>query len=207
MILGVLLGHFKPDWAVQMQPLGDAFIRLVKMIIAPIIFLTVAVGIAKLTGGAGVGRIGLKAILYFEVLTTVAMVIGLLVGHFFEPGAGVNADPTKLSAGGAARYIDPKAKQTITEFLINIIPDQVVNAFAKGDILPILMFAVLFGVALAKVGRARLRPRQDPRPSRRRHVRRGRLDHEASRRIGAFGAMAFAIGRYGIGTLGEPASI
>jgi aerobic C4-dicarboxylate transport protein len=199
-ILGILLGHFKPDWAVQMQPLGDAFVRLVKMIIAPIIFLTVAVGIAKLTGGSGVGRIGLKAIIYFEVLTTFAMVIGLVVGHVFAPGAGVNADPAHLSAGGAARYIDPKAKQTVTEFLINIIPDQVVNAFAKGDILPVLFFAVLFGIALSKLGQ--------------RSEGLVKLLDQASAAffvvvalimrvapLGAFGAMAFAIGRFGIGTL------
>lgn len=201
-VLGVLLGHFYPAVAVQMQPLGDAFVRLVKMIIAPIIFLTVAVGIAKLAGGAGVGRIGLKAIIYFEILTTVAMLIGLAVGHFFEPGLGINADPKTVSAGGAARFIDPKAKQTTVEFLMNIIPDQVVNAFAKGDILPILFFAVLFGVALAKVG-----DKATPLVK--------ILDQACTAffgvvalimkvaPIGAFGAMAFAIGRFGIGTLGN----
>ncbi len=199
-VLGVALGHFYPDYAVQMQPLGDAFVRLVKMVIAPIIFITVVVGIAKLTNTAGVGRIGLKALVYFELLTTVAMLIGLLVGHLFEPGLGVNADPKTLNAGAVARYVDPKAKQTIVEFLINIIPDQIVSAFAKGDILPVLFFAVLFGVALAKVGE------------------RGSafvkiLDQAGAAMfgvvalimrvapLGAFGAMAFAIGRYGIGTL------
>ncbi len=199
-ILGIALGHFRPDWAVQMQPLGDAFIRLVKMIIAPIIFLTVAVGIAKLTGGAGVGRIGLKAIIYFEVLTTVAMLIGLAVGHFFAPGIGVNADPRNLSAGGAARYIDPKAKQTVTEFLINIIPDQVVNAFAKGDILPVLFFAVLFGIALSKLGnRSEGLVKILDQASAAFFVVVALIMKVAP--IGAFGAMAFAIGRYGIGTL------
>jgi len=201
-IIGAALGHFRPDIAVAMQPLGDAFVRLVRMIIAPIIFLTVVVGIAKLTSTAGVGRIGIKAIVYFEVLTTVAMLIGLAVGHVFGPGVGINADPKTISAGGAARYIDPKAKQTVTEFLMNIIPDQVANAFAKGDILPVLFFAVLFGVALAKVGE------------------RGSILVKVLEQantaffgivalimrvapIGAFGAMAFAIGRYGIGTLGN----
>ena len=201
-IIGAALGHFRPDIAVAMQPLGDAFVRLARMIIAPIIFLTVVVGIAKLTSTAGVGRIGIKAIVYFEVLTTVAMLIGLAVGHVFGPGVGINADPKTISAGGAARYIDPKAKQTVTEFLMNIIPDQVANAFAKGDILPVLFFAVLFGVALAKVGE------------------RGSILVKVLEQantaffgivalimrvapIGAFGAMAFAIGRYGIGTLGN----
>ena len=201
-ILGVALGHLYPDLAVQMAPLGDAFVRLVKMVIAPIIFLTVVVGIAKLTNTAGVGRIGLKAIIYFELLTTTAMMIGLLVGHFLQPGVGVNADPKTLNAGAVARYVDPKANHGAIEFLINVIPDQVVNAFAKGDILPVLFFAVLFGVALAKVGE------------------RGTtlvkiLDQAGAAMfgvvglimkvapIGAFGAMAFAIGRYGIGTLGN----
>ncbi len=201
-VLGVLLGYFYPELAVQMQPLGDAFVKLVKMVIAPIIFLTIVVGIAKLTNTAGVGRIGLKAIIYFEVLTTVAMLIGLIVGHVLEPGTGVNADPATLNAGSVARYIDPKAKVSTIDFLLNIIPSQVVDAFAKGDILPVLFFAVLFGIALAKVGE------------------RGKklvsvLDEAGAAMfgvvalimrvapIGAFGAMAFAIGRYGIGQLGN----
>ncbi len=197
---GVALGHFYPDIAVKMQPLGDAFVRLVRMVIAPIVFITVVVGIAKLTNIAGVGRIGLKAIIYFEVLTTVAMIVGLIVGHLFQPGLGVNADPKTLSAGAVARYIDPKAAPSTTEFLMAIIPDQIVNAFAKGDILPVLFFAVLFGVALAKVGE---------RASDAVKV----LDQIGAAffgvvslimrvaPLGAFGAMAFAIGRYGIGTL------
>ena len=201
-VAGVLLGHFYPDLAVQMQPLGDAFIRLVKMVIAPIIFITVVVGIAKLTNTAGVGRIGLKAILYFELLTTLAMLIGLAVGYLVAPGAGVNADPSTLNAGAVARFIDPKAKQTVTEFLINIIPDQIFNAFARGDILPILFFAVLFGVALARVGEGGSA------------LVKG-LDQAGAAMfgvvslimrvapLGAFGAMAFAIGRYGIGQLGN----
>ena len=199
-ILGILLGHFYPQTAQQMQPLGDAFVRLVKMIIAPVIFLTVVVGIAKLTGGAGVGRIGLKAILYFELLTTVAMLIGLAVGHFYAPGAGLNADPKSLNVASVARFIDPKAHQSVTDFLIGIIPDQVVNAFAKGDILPVLFFAVLFGVALAKIGE-RAAPL----------VKILELANAAFfgivsiimrvAPIGAFGAMAFAIGRYGTGAL------
>ena len=199
-IAGVVLGHYAPDVAVQMQPLGDAFVRLVKMVIAPIIFLTVVVGIAKLTAGAGVGRIGLKAILYFEALTTVAMLIGLAVGHFFAPGQGMNVDPTKINASAVSRYIDPKTHQGVVDFLINIIPDQVVNAFAKGDILPVLFFALLFGVALSRIGE--------------RGATITRVLDEAGKAmfgvvalimkvapIGAFGAMAFSIGRYGIGQL------
>ena len=199
-ILGVLLGHYYPDIAVQFEPLGSAFVRLVKMVIAPIIFLTVVVGIAKLTAGEGVGRIGLKAILYFEAMTTVAMLIGLVVGHFLAPGDGLNADPAKLNASAVARYIDPKSHLGTVDFLVNIIPDQVVNAFAKGDILPVLFFAVLFGVALARLG------------DKGAALTRG-LDQAGKAMfgvvalimkvapLGAFGAMAFSIGRFGIGQL------
>jgi aerobic C4-dicarboxylate transport protein len=199
---GVALGYFLPEQAVKMQPLGDAFVRLVRMVIAPIVFITVVVGIAKLTNTAGVGRIGLKAILYFEALTTIAMIVGLIVGHLFQPGLGVNADPKSLSAGAVARFIDPKASPSTTEFLMAIIPDQIVNSFAKGDILPVLFFAVLFGVALAKVGE---------RASGLVTI----LDQAGAAffgivslimrvaPLGAFGAMAFAIGRYGINQLGN----
>ena len=199
---GVLLGHFYPELAVQMQPLGDAFVRLVRMLIAPIIFLTVVVGIAKLTNTAGVGRIGLKAIIYFEVLTTVAMLIGLAVGHFVAPGVGVNADPKSLSAGSVARYIDPKAHPSTTEFLINIIPDQIFNAFAKGEILPVLFFAVLFGVALAKVGEKASGLVKGLDQANAAFFGMVSLIMRVAP-LGAFGAMAFAIGRYGIGTLGN----
>ena len=199
-IAGVILGHYAPDIAVQMQPLGDAFVRLVRMVIAPIIFLTVVVGIAKLTAGAGVGRIGLKAILYFEALTTIAMLIGLLVGHFLAPGQGMNIDPTKINASAVARYIDPKSHLGVVDFLINIIPDQIVNAFAKGDILPVLFFAVLFGTALARVGErasALTRVLDDANKAMFGVV--ALIMRVAP--IGAFGAMAFSIGRYGIGQL------
>ena len=199
-IAGVILGHYAPEIAVQMQPLGDAFVRLVRMVIAPIIFLTVVVGIAKLTAGAGVGRIGLKAILYFEALTTIAMLIGLLVGHFLAPGQGMNIDPTKINASAVARYIDPKSHLGVVDFLINIIPDQIVNAFAKGDILPVLFFAVLFGTALARVGErasALTRVLDDANKAMFGVV--ALIMRVAP--IGAFGAMAFSIGRYGIGQL------
>ena len=199
-IAGVVLGHYAPDIAVQMQPLGDAFVRLVRMVIAPIIFLTVVVGIAKLTAGAGVGRIGLKAILYFEALTTVAMLIGLAVGHFFAPGQGMNIDPTKINASAVARYIDPKSHLGVVDFLVNIIPDQVVNAFAKGDILPVLFFAVLFGIAMARVGeRASALTRVLDEVGKAMFGVVALIMKVAP--IGAFGAMAFSIGRYGIGQL------
>jgi aerobic C4-dicarboxylate transport protein len=198
-VVGAALGHFAPDLAKQMKPLGDGFVKLVRMLIAPIIFLTVVVGIGKLSSSASVGRIGLKAIVYFELLTSVAMVIGLLVGHFVAPGAGVNADPSKLDPKAVQSYISAP-HLTIQDFLLNVIPDTVVGAFAKGDILPVLFFAVLFGIGCAQLGE---------RGKSLVHV----LD-EASNAffrvvglimkvapIGAFGAMAFVIGQYGIKTL------
>ncbi|HEY0437895.1 MAG TPA: cation:dicarboxylase symporter family transporter, partial [Phenylobacterium sp.] len=150
-VAGVVLGHFYPAFAVEMQPLGDAFVKLVRMMIAPIIFVTVVVGIGKLTDTKEVGRIGLKAIIYFEVMTTVAMLIGLVVGHVFTPGAGLNADPATLDRNAVARYTNAP-HQSVADFLLNIIPDTVVGAFAKGDILPVLFFAVLFGLGVAHSG-------------------------------------------------------
>ena len=201
-VAGALLGHFYPDVAKQFQPLGDAFVRLVRMVIAPIIFLTVVGGIAKLSDSVGVGRIGLKAIVYFEVLTTAAMLIGLAVGHFVGAGTGMNIDPAKLNTASVARYIDPKSHLGVIDFLINVIPAQIVDSFAKGDILPVLFFAILFGVALAGLGE-RVRPLVNI------------LDQILAAMfsivaiimrvapLGAFGAMAFAIGSFGVGTLGN----
>ncbi len=199
MVIGVLLGHFYPDLAIRMQPLGDGFVKLVRMLIAPIIFLTVVVGIGKLSDGAAVGRIGLKAIVYFEVLTTFAMAIGVAVGQFVGPGVGVNADPARLNTASVNKFITAP-HLTVSDFLLNIIPDTVVGAFSKGDILPVLFFAVLFGIGCAQLGE------------------RGKgfvhLLDDASHAffkvvglimkvapLGAFGAMAFVIGSYGIKTL------
>src|ERR1700679_1012811 len=150
-VLGALLGHFWPTLAVQMQPLGDAFIKLVRMIIAPIVFVTVVVGIAKLSDAKEVGRIGLKAIIYFEVMTTVAMFIGLVVGHLLQPGAGLNVDPHSLDSKAVAQHVNAP-HQDVASFLFNIIPNTVVDAFAKGEILQVLLFAVLFGFALQRLG-------------------------------------------------------
>ncbi len=198
-IAGVLLGHFYPDLAQQMQPLGDGFVKLIRMIIAPIVFITVVVGIAKLHDSAAVGRIGLKAIVYFEVLTTVSSLIGLIIGHVIAPGAGVHADAKSLNAAAVSQYISAP-HMTVQAFLLNIIPNTVVDAFAKGEILQVLLVAVLFGIALSRAGA------------------RGRnLVHVIDEAgiaffgiigmimklapIGAFGAMAFTIGKFGIGTL------
>lgn len=203
-LAGIALGHFAPQTAIEMKPLGDAFVSLVRMLIAPIIFITVVVGIGKLTDTAEVGRIGIKAIVYFEVLTTLAMVIGLAVGHIIQPGAGMNVNPATLDASQVATYT--KAHQTVAQFLLAIIPDTIVGAFAKGDILPVLLVAILFGIALAHLG------------ERGRNIT--KVLDEAGHAffgiisiimrvapIGAFGAMAFAIGRYGIGSLSQLAML
>ena len=198
--IGVALGHFYPALGEQMNPLAIGFVKLVKMVIAPIIFVTVVVGIGKLNDTGEVGRIGLKAIIYFELMTTVAMLIGLIVGHIIQPGAGLNADPASLDAKAVAQYTSTAAHQTVTDFLLNIIPESVVGAFAKGEILPVLFFAVLFGIALTRLGE------------------RGRtllhvLDEAGAALfgvislimrvapLGAFGAMAFTVAKYGTGSL------
>ena len=197
-IAGVALGYAAPDWAIEMKPLGDAFVALVRMLIAPIIFITVVVGIGKLSDTKEVGRIGIKAILYFEVLTTIAMIIGLIVGHLVQPGVGMNVDPATLDAKAVANYTG--AHQTPIQFLLAIIPDTIVGAFAKGDILPVLLVAVLFGIALSHLGeRGRMLTRVLDEAGHALFGVIGLIMRVAP--LGAFGAMAFAIGRYGVGSL------
>jgi len=199
-VVGALLGHFWPKLAVEMQPFGEGFIKLVRMIIAPIVFITVVVGIAKLSNLAEVGRIGLKAIVYFEVLTTLAMFIGLIVGHVVQPGVGLNIDPTTLDRKAVARYADAPHQDVVT-FLLNIIPNTIVDAFAKGEILQVLLFAVLFGLGLAKLpgtkGKAVVQFLDDAGAALFGVIN---LIMKVAP-LGAFGAMAFTIGRYGIHTL------
>ncbi len=199
-VAGVLLGHFAPDLGAAMKPLGDGFIKLIKMIIGPVIFLTVVVGIAKMGDLRHVGRIGLKALIYFEAATTLALVIGLVVVNLVRPGDGMHVDAASLDAGTISAYADAAKAQGTVEFVLNVIPSTVVGAFANGDLLQILLFSLLFGVALTRLGE-----------------RGHRILHfleEASHAffgvveiimrlapIGAFGAMAFTIGKFGVGTL------
>lgn len=151
-IIGITIGFLFPQTAQALKPLGDAFIKLIKMMIAPIIFCTVVVGIAKMGHMRDVGRVGIKALVYFEVMSTVALVIGLIVVNVLQPGAGINADPATLDTKAIASYTTSAHTHTTEEFLLNIIPSTVVDAFAKGEILQVLLFAILFGIALNWVG-------------------------------------------------------
>jgi len=199
-VLGALLGHFEPFYAVQLKPLGDGFIKLVKMIIAPVIFLTIVTGIAGMTDLKAVGRVMFKAMGYFLALSTLALLIGLLVAHVVQPGAGMNIDPAELDATEATRYAAQAHDLTLTGFLMDIIPDTVAGAFASGNILQVLLLAVLFGIALGLVGKP-AEPALRFFEALTQPVFRvvGILMQAAP--IGAFGAIAFTIGKYGLDSL------
>lgn len=197
---GALLGHFYPAYGEAMRPLGDAFIKLVKMVIAPVIFLTVVTGIAGMRDLDKVGRVALKAFVYFFTFSTFALIVGLIVANVVRPGFGLHIDPQTLDPGAVAQYASQAHDQSIVGFLTNIIPSTVVGAFASGDILQVLFFAILFGVALALVGDEGT-PALDVLNAVSRAFFRlvGILMRAAP--IGAFGAFAFTIGRYGIGSI------
>ena len=200
--LGVLLGHFLPETGAAMKPLGDGFIKLIKMIIAPIIFCTVVVGIAGMEDMKKVGKTGGLALLYFEVVSSIALIVGLVVVNLAQPGAGMNIDPASLDTKSIAAYTAPGKMQSTTDFLLNVIPSSVVDAFAKGEILQVLLFSVMFGFALHRFGG------------------RGTMIFDFIEKfshvlfaivgfimkvapIGAFGAMAFTIGKHGLGSLAQ----
>ena len=199
-IIGVALGALYPSVGEQMKPLGDAFVKLIKMLIAPIIFLTVVTGIAGVGDMKKLGRVGLKSLLYFETVSTLALIIGLIVVRFVQPGAGINATPESLNAGAAAQYVQQAQELSVVDHLLKIIPDTIVGAFTGGEILQVLFIAILFGVALAAFG-------EKGKPLVRvfdslAHVFFGIISIiMRAAPIGAFGAMAFTIGKYGIRTL------
>ncbi|MDD2947006.1 MAG: dicarboxylate/amino acid:cation symporter [Acinetobacter sp.] len=219
-ILGVIVGHFYPSSSVivdgvkqsvpglgeQLKPLGDAFIKLIKMIIAPVIFCTVVSGIAGMESMKSVGKTGGIALLYFEVVSTLALIIGLLVINIAKPGVGMNIDPASLDTSGIAKYVESGASQSTVDFFMNIIPNTVVGAFAEGEILQVLLFALLFGFALHKLGDA-------GKPVLKfidqiSHVFFNIVNMIMKLApIGAFGAMAFTIGKYGIGSLAQLAQL
>src|SRR5512140_1076288 len=199
-VIGVLLGHFFPQTGEAMKPLGDGFIKLIKMIIAPIIFCTVVVGIAGMEDMKKVGKTGGYALLYFEIVSSIALVVGLVIVNTVQPGAGMNVDPANLDTRGVAAYTKPGQMQGTVDFLLNIIPNTVVDAFAKGEILQVLLFSVLFGFALHKLGgRGTLVFDWIEKTS---HVLFGIVGYIMRLApLGAFGAMAFTIGKYGVGSL------
>lgn len=198
--LGILLGHFYPKYAVEMRPLGDAFIKLVKMVIAPVIFLTVVTGIAGMRDLRKVGRVAGKAMLYFITFSTLALIVGLIVGNIVQPGAGMNINPASLDTKAVADYAVKAHDQTIIGFLMAIIPTTPISALASGDILQVLFFSVLFGIALASIGdRGDLLLQVFNSAAQGMFRLVGILMKAAP--IGAFGAMAFTIGRYGVGSI------
>jgi aerobic C4-dicarboxylate transport protein len=205
-VLGILVGYFWPKFGADLKPLGDAFIKLVKMIIGPIIFCTVVHGIASMSDLKKLGRIGGKSLLYFEVISTVALIIGLLVVNFLKPGAGFNVDPQALDPAKTSSYVEKAQAQTTTDFLLNIIPSSFVEAFVRGDLLPVLLVALLTAFAINALG-----SRSTPVLHAIDTV--GQLFFGImgiiikAAPIGAFGAMAFTIGSYGLGALGKLAQL
>ena len=196
-ILGVLIGHYQPATGIDLKPLGDAFIKLIKMIIAPVIFCTVVSGIAGMQDMKKIGRVGGKALLYFEVVSTIALAIGLIVANLLRPGGGFNVNPATLDSSAIAQYTTQAHAPGLVGFVMNIIPTTFVDAFAKGDILQVLLIAILFGFALSSLG-------EKGKPiyqfiddlSKVIFALVGLIMKAAP--IGAFGAMAFTIGKYGV---------
>jgi aerobic C4-dicarboxylate transport protein len=205
-VLAIVLGYVDPARAIAMKPLGDAFIRMITMIITLIIFCTVVTGIAGMENLKKVGRVGGLALLYFEIVSTVGLLIGLVVGNVVHPGSGFNVNAAKLDAKSVADYAGQAKAQSVTEFLMHIIPTTVVDAFAKGDILEVVFIALLFGFALSAAG-ARAKPLVEVIDS---------LTHVVFRivsilmifaPIGAFGAMAYTVGKFGLASLGPLAKL
>lgn len=197
---GILLGHFYPDIGASLKPLGDAFVKLVKMIIAPVIFLTVATGIAGMSDMKKVGRVAGKAMLYFFTFSTLALVVGLVVANLVQPGAGMNIDPATLDAAAVAKYADQAHESTITGFLMGIIPTTLVGAFAEGNILQVLFVAILFGLSLSMIGE-KGKPVYDFMQALTFPIFKLVAILMKAAPVGAFGAMAFTIGKYGIGSV------
>jgi aerobic C4-dicarboxylate transport protein len=199
-VIGVLVGHFYPDLGKALKPLGDGFISLIKMMIAPVIFCTVVHGIGSMGDLKKLGRVGVKTLLYFEVVSTLALAIGLLVGYVIQPGAGFNIDPASLDPKSVATYVTRAKDESIVQHFMQIIPDTFIGAFAKGDLLQVLLISILTGFALTRLGKLGENIS---------HA----IDNVAKvfftiigiivrvAPIGAFGAMAFTVGAFGVGSL------
>jgi aerobic C4-dicarboxylate transport protein len=199
-VLGALIGHFWPSVGESLKPLGDGFIKLVKMIIAPVIFLTIVTGLAGMTSLRGVGSVAAKAFGYFFVFSTLALVVGLIVANVVQPGAGMNIDPATLDASAVQGYSEKAHETTVTGFMLGIIPDTMASAFVDGNILQVLFIAILFGVGVILIGE-KARPVVDLFETISRVVFRIVDILMKAAPIGAFGAFAFTIGKYGIGSI------
>lgn len=204
--LGALIGHFWPETGESLKPLGDGFIKLVKMVIAPVIFLTIVLGIAGMRDIGRVGRVAAKAFGYFFVFSTLALIIGLTVANVVRPGHGLNIDPATLDSGAVAQYAEAAHESTVTGFLMGIIPDSLVGAFTSGSILQVLFIAILFGIALALIG-----DRGQPVINLFETISLAVFKLVAivmkAAPIGAFGAFAFTIGAYGIASIANLAAL
>jgi len=199
-IAGIVVGHFDPAFGAQLKPLGDVFIKLIRMMLAPIIFASVVVGVARMSNIHEAGRVGVKALLYFEIASTLALAIGLVVVNIVKPGSGMNIDPAHIDSAAISSYTHVAQQHGMLDFFLNIVPNSIVGAFANGEMLPVIFFSVLLAISLARLG-ARTAPFVDM------------LDMFLQAMfgvvrivmyvapIGAFGGMAFTIARYGIGTL------
>jgi aerobic C4-dicarboxylate transport protein len=199
-LIGVLLGYFYPSFAVQLKPFGEGFIKLIKMMIGPVIFCTIVSGIAGMHNAKKVGRVGIKALVYFEVVSTLALIIGLFIVNILKPGVGMNVDPSTLDTKSVENFLTQSKNYNVQDFLLHIIPNNIFNALSNGDLLQILLFSVLFGLALSKIGDQAI------------PVYKGIKSVEAGlfavikiimrvAPLGALGAMSFSIGKYGLTSL------
>ena len=198
--LGAFIGHFWPEFGESLKPLGDGFIKLVKMVIAPVIFLTIVTGIAGMRDLGSVGRVAAKAFGYFLVFSTLALILGLIVANLVQPGRGLNIDPATLNAGAVAQYSTAAHETTITGFLLSVIPDTVVSAFSTGNILQVLFVSILFGIALALIGDVGKPVLTFLEAVSAAFFKLVAILMKAAP-IGAFGAFAFTIGAYGIASI------
>jgi aerobic C4-dicarboxylate transport protein len=199
-VIGIAVGYFYPSFGTALKPLGDAFIKLVKMIVAPVIFCTIVTGIAGMQDTKKVGRVGLKAILYFEIVTTFALIIGLFVINILKPGAGMNIDPTTLDSASIEGYVTESKSRSITDFFLHIIPENIVNAISNSDLLQVLFFSVLLGFALSKIGE-KAKPLLQTIQSFESGLFMVINFIMKVAPLGALGAMSFTIGKYGISSL------
>ncbi|MEE4677773.1 dicarboxylate/amino acid:cation symporter [Pseudomonas alliivorans] len=205
-ILGVLVGHFWAQQAVALKPLGDAFIKLIKMMIAPVVFCTIVTGIAGMSDKKSLGRLMSKTLLLFLGLTVISLIIGLVAVYVFQPGTGMNIDPAKLSTAGLSQYTESAARLGVVDFFMHIIPETFVGAFNKGEVLPVLFIAVLSGFALSSLGE-RGKPVLNVLESASQMVFKIFSYLMRFAPIGAFGALAFTVGQYGITSLGSLAKL